>query len=334
MRGLEAGEDGARSVDGAVIDEEDLGETKRRLFGLEFLADALESGDELRQVLLALIHGHDDREDRRCHESILPAAPSHPTRARARAHRGERLVVSLRYLDRVSPHEPPAAPAPRGFDRFADEYARCHRIGGEDRGYFAKARLEWLRFRLTRLRFAPRTVLDFGCGTGSTIPLLFEILRPSRVIALEESESLLAMARRDYGTLDVSFALQPEFQEPACCDLVFCSAVFHHVPPAERTALLRVIRGYLKPNGLFALWEHNAWSPAARYIMSRCEFDRDAHPLSPRVARRLLREAGFEILSTDFLFLFPNFLRALRPLETLVRKLPLGAQFQVLARNS
>ena len=334
MHSLKGGEDGARSIDRAVIDEESLGQANRRLFGLELFPNGFECGDELRQVLLALIHGHDDRQDRVCHESILSRGFSFPDPRGARARRGERLVLSLRYLDPVSPHDRPAAPAPHGFDRFADEYARCHEIGGEDRGYFARARLEWLRLRLTERRFAPRTVLDFGCGTGSTIPLLFEIVRPRRIIALEESESLLTMARRDYGSLDVSFALQPDFRERACCDLVFCSAVFHHVPPAERAPLLRTIRGYLKPGGLFALWEHNAWSPAARYIMSRCEFDRDAHPLSASIARRLLRDAGFEILATDFLFLFPSFLRALRPLEPLVRKLPLGAQFQVLARNS
>jgi hypothetical protein len=109
--------------------------------------------------------------------------------------------------------------------------------------------------------------------------------------------------------------------------------VFHHIPPAERTLVARAVHAYLRPGGLFALWEHNAWSPAARYVMSRCEFDRDARPLSAVSARRLLSEAGFEVVATDFLFIFPRFLRWLRWSERLLTALPLGAQFQVLGRK-
>jgi hypothetical protein len=49
--------------------------------------------------------------------------------------------------------------------------------------------------------------------------------------------------------------------------------------------------------------------------------------------RRRLRAAGFQILRTDFLFIFPKSLGALRPLEAMVSRLPLGAQYQVLCRR-
>ena len=67
--------------------------------------------------------------------------------------------------------------------------------------------------------------------------------------------------------------------------------------------------------------------------MSRCAFDRDAILLSPPEARALLRECGFEILRTDFRFIFPRALRALRKIEDLVHRLPLGTQYQVLCRK-
>jgi SAM-dependent methyltransferase len=234
----------------------------------------------------------------------------------------------------VRERNPPSAPIPCGFDRFADEYAQCHHIGGEDRASFARRRLEFLAERLARIPFDAETVLDFGCGTGSTLPLFAEILHARRVLALEESEPLLRLAERDYAHLVASFHRTSNLPEPESCDLVFCSAVFHHVPPGERLALVRKIGAILRPGGLFAFWEHNAWSPAARYLMSRCAYDRGAKPLAAPAARRLLSEGGFEILATDYLFIFPRPLRWLRPAERLATKLPLGAQYQVLARRS
>ena len=89
----------------------------------------------------------------------------------------------------------------------------------------------------------------------------------------------------------------------------------------------------LRPGGLFALWENNPWNPGTRYVMSRIPFDRDAVPLAPPEARRLVRACGFEVLRTDFLFLFPRALRLMRPLEARLSRLPLGAQYQVLCRR-
>jgi SAM-dependent methyltransferase len=114
--------------------------------------------------------------------------------------------------------------------------------------------------------------------------------------------------------------------------LAYCNGVFHHIAPGERLEALALIRGALGAGGLFSFWENNPWSPAARYVMSRCAFDRDAILLSPPEARALLRRGGFQILRTDFRFIFPRALRALRPVEDAVYRLPLGAQYQVLCR--
>ncbi len=46
-----------------------------------------------------------------------------------------------------------------------------------------------------------------------------------------------------------------------------------------------------------------------------------------------MRNAGFEILGTDSLFIFPAALAALRPLEPALCKLPLGGQYLVLCRK-
>jgi hypothetical protein len=43
---------------------------------------------------------------------------------------------------------------------------------------------------------------------------------------------------------------------------------------------------------------------------------------------------GFEVIQTDFLFIFPRILSRLRPLEPFVAHLPLGAQYQILCRKT
>jgi hypothetical protein len=55
--------------------------------------------------------------------------------------------------------------------------------------------------------------------------------------------------------------------------------------------------------------------------------------LSAPGSRRILGGAGFEVLATDYHFIFPHALRALRFLEPPLAGLPLGAQYMVLSRK-
>src|SRR5262249_4502052 len=100
-----------------------------------------------------------------------------------------------------------------------------------------------------------------------------------------------------------------------------------------RPQATKYILDSLHPGGLFALWENNPWNPGTRYVMSRIPFDRDAITLSILKSRRMLRTAGFELVRSDFLFIFPRLLKWLRPLERFATKLPLGTQYLVLGRK-
>jgi hypothetical protein len=56
--------------------------------------------------------------------------------------------------------------------------------------------------------------------------------------------------------------------------------------------------------------------------------------LSPPEARTLLRGGGFEILRTDFRFIFPRALQPYRKVEDFVYRAPSGTQYQVLWRKT
>ena len=149
---------------------------------------------------------------------------------------------------------------------------------------------------------------------------------------VDVSAASLETARETHTRDGATFAMIEE-RIGATFDLAFCNGVFHHIPVAERHGAAAYVHDALLPGGFFALWENNPWNLGTRYIMSRVPFDRDAIMMSPPQTRRLLRDAGFDIVRTDYLFIFPHLLRTLRPLERVLSPFPLGGQYLVLARK-
>jgi SAM-dependent methyltransferase len=223
------------------------------------------------------------------------------------------------------------------FDAYAGDYedalARGLSLAGEGSVYFIRGRLAWLAQCLDRQGMRVASVMDFGCGVGASAPLLGALLGAQTVIGVDESPRLLEVARRASASAQVRFLLRCEYQPNADLDLAYCNGVFHHIPVAERPGAVAYVRDALRPGGLLSLWENNPWNPGARWVMRRIPFDRDAVPLRPSEARRLLVAGGFDVLDTDFHFVFPHLLRAFRPLEGRLVRWPLGAQYQVLARK-
>ena len=226
---------------------------------------------------------------------------------------------------------------PPEFDAFAQDYDRALAEGlsvsGEDKLYFAGGRIRWLERCLATLKFQPGTVFDFGCGTGTSVPFLLELTGVKAVLGTDVSTRSLEVARQNTNPTKARFVPLSEHQPAGDMDLAFCNGVFHHIPLPERAGAVDCVRRSLRSGGLFALWENNPWNPGTRYVMSRIPFDRGANTLSAPQTRRLLRDGGFEILRTDFLFIFPRALRWFRFIEAPAAKLPLGAQYQVLARR-
>ena len=223
------------------------------------------------------------------------------------------------------------------FDEYAASYdedlQNALSVSGEDKNYFARGRMAWLAAWLRANGLAARHVLDFGCGTGSATPFIKECLGPDAILGVDVSAESLDVARQSHGSSGTDFG-PIESPHAGRFDVAFCNGVFHHIDPDERQQSLSYIFESLKPGGIFALFENNPWNPATRYVMSRCAFDRDAITLAPPETRSRMREAGFEILATRYLFIFPALLKFLRPLEGPLSPLPFGTQYVVVGRKS
>jgi SAM-dependent methyltransferase len=221
------------------------------------------------------------------------------------------------------------------FDAVAASYEAALEQGlqlsGEGPEYFAQRRIAWTAH--VSAKAAIRSVVDFGCGIGLAARGLADQFNASVVWGFDPSINSIERARRESSDPRLRFTADAAALPVGECDLVYCNGVFHHIPPGERSAALSTIGHVLRPGGWFALWENNPWNPGTRWVMRRIPFDRDAQTLSPIAARRMLRAAGFEVRRTDAWFLFPHALRWLRPLESLVHRLPLGGQYLALAQK-
>ena len=224
-----------------------------------------------------------------------------------------------------------------GFDSYAEDYEaaldRGVSLSGESKEYFAEGRVRWVREQMDRLSAKPQCVMDFGCGIGTAVPILEASFTPRATYGIDISAESLRVARESYGSDACHFMRPEDFSPNAQIDLVYTNGTFHHILPRDRARSVEYIYRALAPGGYFALWENSPWNPGTRMVMRRVPFDRDAIMLSVLNATRLLRRQRFEIVRRDFLFVFPNALRALRPLEPYLAKFPLGAQYVVLARK-
>ena len=228
-------------------------------------------------------------------------------------------------------------PAKPGFDAYASEYdsalAEGLSVSGETKDFFAQGRVEHLAGRLQELQFRPGSIMDFGCGTGTNTPFLLKLRGVTSLLGVDVSESSLNIARRAIADPRAAFSVLDQHSPDGRHDLVFTNGVFHHIPPAERAGAIDYIFRAMRPGGLLAFWENNPWNPGTRYVMSRIPFDRDAITISASEAQGMVRTGGFDVLRTDFLFIFPKMLGFLRGLEPQLSRFPFGAQYQLLCRK-
>ena len=173
-------------------------------------------------------------------------------------------------------------------------------------GHFGEwmARVEgdpWQRFldELAGRLPAGARVLDLGCGNGAKIARVADRFD---VTAVDISEQQLRLARA--AVPDASF-VQADFTEldlpPEELDAVTALYSIVHVPRDDQAALFARILGWLKPGGLFlASLSHvggedrvDQWLGVDMFFSG---YDADTN-------RRLVREAGFELLADELVWI-------------------------------
>jgi ubiquinone/menaquinone biosynthesis C-methylase UbiE len=223
------------------------------------------------------------------------------------------------------------------FDGFADEYEQQHasniRLSGESPAYFARYKVQ----DVANLCAAnmPARILDFGAGVGTSVSHWREAFAQASLTCLDVSPRSLAIASSrhpDAAHYRVFDGVTIPF-DAASFDVAFAACVFHHIDSASQVPLLRELRRVLTPEGRLFVFEHNPLNPLTRHAVNTCPFDANAVLLRAKTLIERLKAAGFCHISLAYRIFFPGALRIFRPVERLLTRLPLGAQYRLCAER-
>lgn len=137
--------------------------------------------------------------------------------------------------------------------------------------YFADQLLTWTE----ATAFAPKSVLDLGCGSGILCGILSERLRPERLRGMDLAESMISIARGHYPQLEFEIGDMVTYDPGAEFELVTCTydALNHVLDPAAVGQVFRNVARYLAPGGFFVfdLLRAEESEPVEREILEETE---------------------------------------------------------------
>ena len=221
------------------------------------------------------------------------------------------------------------------FDRFSGSYEELLKDPIRDRFMGSGPEFFHLRKRdLIREHFSSQGIntrvlryLDVGCGKGELLSLLRDDFH--EVAGCDPSRGMLSSSQGVETRVQENFGKIPF--DDAAFDFITAVCVYHHVPPSARLALTREAYRVLRPEGVFAIIEHNPYNPVTRLIVSRTPVDADAVLLRPAEAREWMRVGGFRCDLPRYFLYFPEPLYRWTGdrLEHLLRGVPLGGQYAI-----
>ncbi|MFZ4058508.1 MAG: class I SAM-dependent methyltransferase [Ferruginibacter sp.] len=222
------------------------------------------------------------------------------------------------------------------FDGVADQYRQIHtqnvKISGADSYYFAEMKVRLLQ---AYEKNTSLTILDVGCGDGSTALYMQQYFPQWKVVGIDVSEKSIAVAQSralpnaQFLTYDGNAIPFKDKQ----FDLIFIAGVLHHIAFHLHAALMIEMKRVLKPHGSLYLFEHNPLNPLTRYLVNTCVFDKDAKLLPYKYTQQLIMAEGFESIQLHFIIFFPRkgFFKPFLAVEKYLQWLPLGGQYWIKA---
>jgi SAM-dependent methyltransferase len=175
---------------------------------------------------------------------------------------------------------------------------------------------------------APR-ILEFGAGTGTSLPALRRNFPDSAITLADVSGRSLAKARRLHGGSERHVAIRTNHvpEEDDSADIAFAAGVFHRVPAVEHDLWLRELRRIVRPGGRIVAFEPNPLSPRAQLAFARGQYGADAVLIGAQEMRERLARAGWAEPQAEFLALGTSAAATLRRAGPWLRRVPVGRDY-------
>lgn len=220
-------------------------------------------------------------------------------------------------------------------DRYLDDINRSIGFAGVDVDLFTRGKAHDIVQLLDCFLPGGATAancLDIGCGIGALHPSLGP--RVAHLSGADVSAEAIETARAANPAVDYR-SYDPPRLPYADASFDFCSTVcvMHHVPPPQWPSFIAEAWRVTRPGGLFAIYEHNPLNPLTNIAVWRCPFDHDAVLLRARRVTGMLQVQGFEIIDRHYLFFVPIDAPWARRADSLLSRVPIGAQYVVCARK-
>src|SRR5215475_7050243 len=156
------------------------------------------------------------------------------------------------------------------FDRYAERFEEDMRqtipaVFAEG-DYFAEYKILHVARRLSNRRVT--SFLDFGCGIGHSLGFAKAQFPDAQIWGYDVSAKCIDLARQRLGAAKLTSDLDDLPMDGF--DVVFAANVFHHIPLADRPAVLVRCKSVLRAGGRLFLFEHNPLNPLTRKIFERC----------------------------------------------------------------
>jgi ubiquinone/menaquinone biosynthesis C-methylase UbiE len=227
------------------------------------------------------------------------------------------------------------------FDHIADEYIALHsrniKASGESPEFFARYKVEDVSREIRKAKIKAQDILDFGSGIGNSLPHFTDFFPLAAITCADVSHRSLDISRLRHKHIQARHVEIEEFKLPfqdGSFDLCFSACVFHHISHSEHEHWLAELKRVTRKDGVLIIFEHNPMNPLTVSAVRDCPFDEDAVLISAGALKQRIRNAGWTNTEAVYRMFFPSFLSFARPAEKFMRKLPLGAQYFVVARNS
>ena len=124
----------------------------------------------------------------------------------------------------------------------------------------------------------PRSILDFGCGVGNSIPHFRENFGTGALTCADVSARSIALARERYPGPERFVLIEADRidLDDDSQDAAFSACVFHHIPHSEHHLLAVELRRLSRPGGVLVIYEHNPFNPLTVRAVRTCPFDANA----------------------------------------------------------
>ena len=208
-------------------------------------------------------------------------------------------------------------------------------------GSFGRFRQSMLSYKAQYIQyllpFAPKGILDYGCGIGLNIPYLHQYFPNTKLYGCDISKESVRLARENIHncTFDAIETVEDLKKYETRIDCVFISTVLHHISHCEHEKWLAGLFKILDKGGYVIIFEHNIKNPFVKNMVKKSPMDDGAVMLNCRYCKKMVKTI-FGKKSTvkhGYTYFFPWRNKIFTEIEYQLSRFPLGAQYYVLARK-